>query len=266
MQVIEKALEGIGLSPKEQAVFKALYALGSATLTVLAKKARCPRTTLYPILQRLSDRGFVQRIRVANHFEWQAVEAPVLYRILREQMHEFKTALPLFEALRQMASISNKKQDFVFYESREGVRRAYESMLQLKPYERVFTIEGNGSVLRKMKSFRGSYITDWQAALKRKKIILESLIGEKSVHALQNTEESVRKAHKGRTVITTVLPDEWMDFSIDLLMFRKTVTLISIEENLALSINNPRISEFFHKIFLLMQGLGKRVDLNAMLK
>lgn len=265
MQTIETVLESLGLSPREARTYKTLYGLKSAPVSLLAKKTHYPRTTLYPVLQRLLARGYVQRVRIGSRFAWQAVEAPTLFTIFRERALDLKALLPLFAALKEESPASEKHQEFVFYESRIGVRKAYESILGLKPYERVYTIEGNRSVLRKIKSFKESYVTEWQDAFKRRKIILESIIGEHAIQAVKTTSEDVRRAHKGRTVIATVMPDEWMDFSIDLLLFRQTVILISVEENLALTINNPRFAQFFRTLFTMMQSLGKKIDLNALL-
>ena len=54
-----KALLDFGLTEQEAQTYLTLFKLGGATASVLAKEAGLKRTTIYPILKALSQKGCV---------------------------------------------------------------------------------------------------------------------------------------------------------------------------------------------------------------
>ena len=59
---LRRGLEDLGLSPYEARVLLALFKLGSANSTQLAKESTVPRTAVYPVLESLGTKRLAERL------------------------------------------------------------------------------------------------------------------------------------------------------------------------------------------------------------
>ena len=73
MENYEKALKNLGLSAKEVMVYTTLLKLNRSTVSNIAKKSEMPRTTIYPLLEKLMQKGIVHIVHIGNHDEWEAI-------------------------------------------------------------------------------------------------------------------------------------------------------------------------------------------------
>lgn len=265
MKQVEKSLAGIGISAKESSIFIALLELQRANISALGRKTGIPRTTLYSALEKFLIKGIAQKVRVGNHTEWGAVPPEELYRVAKNNLQDLKESLPELEKLYGFVSDEVKPAEILIYKSKEGLRKAYQNILNLRRFDRVYTIEGNKSVNAKLKNL-DSFVIDWQEAFKKRGIILEGIIGEKSLELIKQAPKKVLQSHIDRKVITTILPSEIMDFDADIIMFKNTAVITVTERNLSFIIHNREIADTLKHLFLALQGIGRRVDMNAYLK
>jgi len=265
MKQVEKALAGIGVSVRESNIFIALLQLQRANISALGRKTGVPRTTLYTALEKFLMKGIAQKVRVGNHTEWEAVSPEELYRVAKHNLQDLKESLPELEKLYGFVSDEVKPAEILIYKSKEGLKKAYETILNLKRFDRVYTIEGNKSVSAKFKQL-DSYSVDWQEAFKKKGIILEGIISEQSLNIVKKAPQEVLQSHIDRKVIITVLPSEVMDFDADIMIFKNTAVITVVERNLSFIIHNREIANTLKHLFVALQSVGRRVDMNAYLK
>lgn len=267
MENYEKILEDFGLSPKEIIVYITVLKLEKSNISNLARKAGMPRTTIYPILDNLLKRGLVSIIHVGNHDEWEAIEPKELYQKTKKSLKNLAEALPSLESLRGILIGHKKSSDILFYKSWDGIKKAYEMVFNLRPTERVYSIEGNLSTEAKSKYFPTKYIIDWQKTIKNKKIIWEGIIGEKTLEIDKDINDvKILESFLGRMVIATVLPDNLMNFDADIISFRDTVIITIVRQDTAIFIHNPEIAKTFKSLFFIIQQGGRKVDLNAFIQ
>jgi len=59
MELLEKYLKSIELSDKEIKVYVSALELGESTVIDISKKSRVNRTTIYPVIDSLQEKGLV---------------------------------------------------------------------------------------------------------------------------------------------------------------------------------------------------------------
>src|SRR3989344_2373291 len=258
-----KALEEIGLSPKEATIYLALLKQGSATISALGVATGMPRTSLYSILPKLQSRGVVYHGKVKNHTEWKCLTPKELYRKYKENLNNFEEALPNLENIFENRTIAPKISPITYYENLTGVKKVYEDILTLPKEERVYSIEGSGSIAAKSKRLNKEYAGNWQMLFKKSGLIWESVTSETSLRLIEEMEPSVLKPHLGRPVILTVLPKELLNFDLDIVAFQNTAALVNVATAHVVVVRDKEIVRAIKEFITLLSQLGKKIDLNA---
>lgn len=119
MGVDSKALEELGLSPKEVSIYLALLSLGPSTVSKIAERTGIDRTLCYSLLNKLIDRGYVSFTTSSTAKEFSAVNPSKLLSDVEVLQERLQTLMPELQAL------SNKKKSSLSVETfkgSEGVR------------------------------------------------------------------------------------------------------------------------------------------------
>ncbi len=130
---IRSTLEGLGLHDKEVSVYLLLLQLGPSTASTLADRSNMPRSTAQFTCQQLTKRGLLHMIQKANAYIFTAEPPEKLGLLLRKQQEELAEKgeqlhriIGELKAMQNPYSVLPKVQ---FYEGKEGIARAYESVL-----------------------------------------------------------------------------------------------------------------------------------------
>lgn len=258
----EKIIESLGLEPKEADVFLALTELGRSTISGLARKLKMPRTSLYNAIEKLSGDGFIGEVKVGNHKEWEAVSPKAFYRKTKERIEDLQDIIPELEKLRG-GDKRHQESEILFYKGREGVRKAYDSILALPKGERVYSIEGFPSVEAKSRRLRRSYMLEWQVAFKKSGLVWETAISEETLGVVKKLDKELLEYHLGRPVIVHIIPAGLMKFSGEIISYKNTLIITSVERDLTIIINNDAVAEMFRNLFTIILTAGKKIDFNA---
>ncbi|HEY4523326.1 MAG TPA: helix-turn-helix domain-containing protein [Candidatus Paceibacterota bacterium] len=256
-------LKNLGLSSKETLIFLALLELKSATISVLGRYAKLPRTSLYPLLQKLQDKGFVYQGKVKNHTEWKCITPRELYQKYKESLKNLELALPELEDVYREQPLVPKISPLTYYESLEGVKKVYEDILLLPKHERIYSIEGSGSIAAKTTRLNKDYTTNWQIQFKKTGLVWEAVTSETSLRLIEAMESSVLKSHLGRPVIATVLPKELLNFDLDIIAFQNTAAIVNVAKTRVVIVRDLEIVRAIKEFISILSRLGKKIDLNA---
>jgi len=128
--MFEKYLEDIGLSEKESLVYLTLLKVDNASVIDISKKTKINRTTVYPILESLSQKGLISEVKVDKKTEYQA-ESPERLKtyiqrqkiLLDEHENRLKDIIPQMKAVSRS---SGEKSVVKIYEGRDGVISSLE--------------------------------------------------------------------------------------------------------------------------------------------
>lgn len=122
----KKALLEIGLTEQEAETYLALLKLGGSTATVLAKEIGIKRTTVYPVLKSLAEKGCVFVYFRKSKRYYYAQKPEKLVNLLEKKVEFFNSVLPLFESLdkKQAQAIGLR-----FIETKKELEQFYENIL-----------------------------------------------------------------------------------------------------------------------------------------
>jgi len=134
MDEINVALQKVGLTKKEIAIYLALLSSGPLAIRKIAIETDINRGTVHEILRKLQSEGLVSYYHKEKHQHFVAEKPNVFFSILQRKKEEIKnTEQNLKEIIPQISSFSNnlsKNGPVVkYYEDYSGVRSILEDVL-----------------------------------------------------------------------------------------------------------------------------------------
>ncbi len=135
--MFEKFLVEIGLSEKEASVYLALLQVDFASIHDIASKTNIKRTTVYPVLESLQQKGLVSETQKDKKVLFQAAPPERLETYVDRQKILFdEKAKRLKDIIPQMKSIQREQGErpiVKYFEGRDGAISAYEEFYAFSP-------------------------------------------------------------------------------------------------------------------------------------
>jgi len=148
-----KILEQIGLSKNEIKIYFALLELEQSSATPIVKKSGIPNSKVYPTLDKLIKRGLVSYVIKNNVKYFQASDPENLIDLLNEkekqlsqQKKEIESLIPQIEHKRKLAK---HKQEATIYEGFDGIKVAFNNILNKVPINKEYYVFTLGEELGK---------------------------------------------------------------------------------------------------------------------
>ncbi len=126
---INKTLKLIGLPDNEIKVYVSLLKIGESTAHAIAKNSGLPRTTIYHIIDSLSNKGLISSIVKKNVKRFKAASPKRLEEITKNINERVIGIMP---ALIKLSSQKFEKPNILIFEGKKGVRSALQSVLDQK--------------------------------------------------------------------------------------------------------------------------------------
>lgn len=124
---ILKGLKAFGLDQKEVTIYLAGLELGSTTVLELSRRTKMPRSTLYPLLEKLRTRGVFRLVKQKKTTKYVAESPETLERQFHDREEAFIKALPSLQALNET---SYGGPGVTFYEGSDGFKRLWKQLYQ----------------------------------------------------------------------------------------------------------------------------------------
>jgi sugar-specific transcriptional regulator TrmB len=156
-------LEQIGLSKNEIKIYFALLELEQSSATPIVKKSGIPNSKVYPTLEKLIKRGLVSYVIKNNVKYFQTSDPNNLIELLSskekqiaQQKNEIERLIPEIEQRRKLAK---EKQEATIYEGIEGVKAAFNNLLNVVPKGKEYCVFTLGEELTRedLKRFFQNY-------------------------------------------------------------------------------------------------------------
>ena len=96
---IKNSLKNVGLSEQEASIYVALLKMGNLAASRIAKTIGVKRTTVYPILQNMVSKGFVQTIQKKNQKYYGAAKPQSIVAYLEKKLEDFESIIPSLQTL-----------------------------------------------------------------------------------------------------------------------------------------------------------------------
>lgn len=242
--MIKNILEKVGFSEKEIKVYLAIIEIGQTTASIIAKKTKLNRTTMYDILDNLIRKGLVSKYKKESKTYFNALSPEKLLnyldrekeekeKIIEDQKESIKKILPQLISMQNI--YSKNKPKVQFFEGEKGMREAYEDSL---------TSDGLILAYANVEEMHKGLPNFFPNYYKRR---AENKIHIKTI--LPQNKESIARAKKNKKEMRTTkfLPDEKMIFSPEINIYNNKILFVSWKEEMAIIIESKELADF-HKL------------------
>lgn len=241
------------LNEKEQKVLAGLYRLNSATIGELAKETAINRTSLYPILEKLLQRGLISKLNIEDRIVYQAVSFADFKKWLeREKENTKKMADNLTNWLKFLEKKSGPAllSDFRYFEGVEGIKNLYADSWRDNKDKIIFCITDYKAAYETLGNFfRNEYFPNRiNHGIKVKNLIPESKIGRADLKLRKKLLREVK------------FIDIFEDLGIEVNIYDDKVSIIAYDKVLpsGVLVKNVKISEAMKKIFHYLWDTSKK--------
>lgn len=126
---IKETLQIIGLKDKEIEAYLVLLSLGQANAHQIAKQSELERTTIYKVLDNLTEKGLVIKVIKGKKQAYIAESPKILKQLISKQEVALEQVLPVLMA---MQGSGKEKPVVKFYEHKDGLRKVLTDSLNCK--------------------------------------------------------------------------------------------------------------------------------------
>lgn len=232
MEKLAEALKTMGLSDKEASIYIALLQSGKSSLSDIAKDARIRRTTVYQHVHSLLRRGIISKTLKGKRILYLPEDPKKVLTTFEKGKMSFMEQAPYMEHLYRSA---RHKPHAQLYEGLEGITHVLQEIgASFAPIDAFFSPEKFFNVVPK------KITDDFLQGIQKNENVLRDLVEFDSLG--QDFVKSVKKEgspfHKVK-----LLPKDF-SVSVDVLVTKDTVAMISFDHMVALLVENPEIAKF----------------------
>jgi DNA-binding MarR family transcriptional regulator len=262
----KEAQQILGLGSQDNQV---LISLSKSTMSVteLSKKTKIARTSLYPLLERLHNRGLVATVRNGKRRSWKLISKEKLQRKLFSLAHEYP--IDDTESESEMGIVAAQESEYKVYHGREKLMQIYESLGELPRSSRLYGIQPNVSAYSVMQQFDFERLVEINQRIKDRKIIVEAVLQEnfvdyytKMLKKEKKPGKDILKAYGGRLAVTYHVPVERINFDSEVMFYGNVVIIANWRDLVAVVIKNKEVFGLILEFFESLKSIGKRVDQN----
>jgi len=238
---IQEKLELLGISKKASKTYLTLLKMGSGTVMDIAYKAELNRTTVYDLLESLSQRKLVTQTYRGKRRIFVALHPEKLNHIIEQQQKIVDNIIP---ELSQYFEQTGGKQRIEYYEGLEGLIYVNDQLLETTEKEYFYF----GSV-KEMTHIIGHYYLEDYVAKRIKKGIWSNCIRvrekETDLGFMEGSEKNMRRVRYfpkkfGENVAALYITDS------------KIVVISSMNEGFGLIIDSPELINLMKMIWKML--------------
>jgi len=239
--------EALGLSDKEHSVLNVLQHQSLAQkISKISFQTKLPQTTTAFILRKLEKRKLAIRKRHNNHFVW-----------------GYRKSIDLFETITE----NSTKNSFISVVS--GIRNIeleLRKILDLGSSERLLSIQGAGISKNILKKIDEKFMHTFHDEIRKRRIIVEGVVAESVYNLFEKMTTPQLFSHLDRLTIVYVLPDELINFPLNIFIFGNRIILVDYETERLVRIEDPALQESYKALFFLAEQFGRKINLNKYIR
>ncbi len=118
-------LKSLYFDEKESELYLALLELSPASVTELLKKTMIERRTIYDVLERLIQKGYVSYFEEDNTRMFQPLEPELLLQELKEKQEQLKQILPQMRALQK----NKEEANMTILKGKQGIKSVFYDII-----------------------------------------------------------------------------------------------------------------------------------------
>ncbi len=251
MQNLFHIFKEIGLDEKETSTYLMLLQIGQNPASIIAKKTAQHRSGAYAVLEKLMNKGLVQKIIHENTTYFQAVEPNLLLARLQEKQEDLEAKIEQFHGMIHQFGKIKKIQEIgpkvIFYQGKNSIQNIMEDTLTANETIRVYACMDELTELMP-EYFAGYYKRRTAKGLAVKAIFPATM------------QAFIRKKRDKLELRESRLIPEKFNFHLDLLIYDHKVAMTSLKEKFGILIESREMAESQKRIFDTIWETTKQYD------
>lgn len=238
---MKQLLKHFGADEKETQVFLKLLELGAQPVSVIAKHASMPRSSMYTVIERLKQLQLIEEFERAGIKYVKCIPVKNLKEVLKDREKEIQQTMVLLEAklsdLQKLENTMSITPKVNFFEGKEAMLKMYKKILQEKSFCSFFNPQS-------VKKVTPEYFYLIPEELKKNR--------GKAKELLVNCPEAqeYKKKYQSQHHQIKILPARVIFYS-DTIITKDTIYMVSYGENeiAAIEIVNHSLAQTQQKLF-----------------
>lgn len=256
----------LNLSISENTVFLFLLERRRAKVTDIVKTIQVPRSTVIDTLNKLQKRRLVRPVEVNGRSEWKlSNQSNLVEKFLNVaellQTNEFAKQSPK----KSLQLKLSKQTEFVIYIGVQNILNIYLREFSSRKNERVQGLQTTQSGRQALEKASHQRFIAINNAIKDNKIIMEMVMSYSMLETFDGNEKEWLKSLHGRTAATTLVADNLLDFSAELIIFNDKLLITNWEDEVLIVVKNKNIINMIKTLLKLLHSSGKTLDYNQYL-
>ncbi|MBI5126425.1 MAG: winged helix-turn-helix transcriptional regulator [Candidatus Taylorbacteria bacterium] len=231
------------------------------TIVHIAQATGIPRTSLYYMLPKLEQRGFVTSWKKEKKTFWKLANIDDIQKKYHDSMN---IAMVPTETIMPVSDTTSLE----IYRGKKNVLHAWKQIANLPPKSRVLGIQPEQSLLMAVTKNNIQDVVTFNETVKRKQIIVEGIIhkrGTDSMYKVLSKKDGLLllKSFAGRTADTSELPDQLLtNTTAEMYLYGDKIAIVNWKEELCVIIRNKDVNELMKTMFASTKYLLKKYDQN----
>lgn len=255
MAINKQILLRFGLHPIEVDCYLNLLALGSATVSDVAKRIEKSRSLAYFHLKHLKDRGFIEESRRKTILRYVPKPASAVMQLIQSWTDDLRDQLPLLEALR---FVDQETPTIHVSESTRGFFDIYEEVAAL-PVGSIFRVfEGSTAMKGELGLVQPKRWERFFTRMIERRIKTKALFTDSSLKIAQSTLSDTNSAlFRKRLWDVRMVDERSLPFQNLVCIYGDKVSFLFPDISLIVSLKHQRIAQTLQIMFDGLFTLGK---------
>jgi hypothetical protein len=214
------------------------------------------------MLPKLKERRFITQVKIDKKVYWKKSSDDDI-------LHSYKGILEsLSNNTVGITKTISKESDITVHIGSSNLETVFSEISKLAPKSRVYGIQPGISLLGVIQKMPLEHIIPFNKKLKQKQIIMEGIVHEKSLDAIEKilSKEDSKKLFEsfgGRAADTSKLPEDFLDTTkAEIYLYDNKVAIMNWHEEFGVIIKNKHIHNLVMEMFKSTKYLLQRYDQN----
>lgn len=257
-------LKNLGLKKQEAEIYLACLRLGVSKVSELVEEVDVPRTSIYVYANDLTERGYLKKSKKEGKEYFSAVSPSLIQKEWQDKIDSFASAVPKLEKLLDFPS---KKSSVEYFDTRKGIMKLYEMMLDIDYKHVPYLIEGGEAVENILQKLGDDFHHRWQKRILAKGVVTQGIITKSMLEVIKSLPEKTRETASKRPATVRVIDDKIFPFSINIYLIHPEIIFILVpQDNFVITIKNKNIYKSLVTLYHLLYAQGKLISVSEIFK
>jgi len=242
---LQALLKDFGLTENEAKIYLSLLELKEALPSTLSRREGIKRSTVYSVLEQLSEKGYVSSLKKNGYMHYRASSPEIISEIQKNKCRKLEEVLPELYSLSVRYGVTPQMSVF---EGKEGLIQIMEDTLTSKTELLCWC---NGDLALKS-------LEDYYPIYLKKKV--EKKLWLKGVSTYDKASLEDKKKGEAELREVYLIPKEKYPIQNEINIYDDKVAIISHEDEVGVIIQNQNIADTQRAIFMMTFEYAKLLE------